>query len=367
MKIICLQLLIFIVGIFSTSAQNYVDSLDIKLSALYDKSDLPGYCLSIVNNRGILYQQGFGFADKENQTPYTEKTIQPIASISKTLIGIAVMKSIEMGYFTLETNINDLLPFEVVNPNFPDDPIKIKHLATHTSGIVDKLSSYIKAYYLLESPDFEKNEYTFTERKYLKEVSKNQKMTLDGYLKEVLDRNGTLYNKGNFTKNKPGLVYEYSNLGAALAAYIVELVSNIPYDAYTMENIITPVGMYATSWEIEQSEDKHNAVLYSKNGYPLPGYSCSSYPDGGLRTSSIDLSRYLIEIISGYKGQGKVLSPESYQTMLTSQHLEHSTGKKGQYTNSGIFWEITKKGSLGHSGGYPGVTSLMFYSPDKEA
>jgi CubicO group peptidase (beta-lactamase class C family) len=132
MKTIFIRLLLLFIGISSIDAQNYTDSLDLNLTELYKKSNLPGFSLSIVDNNNILYQKCFGFANKETQIPYSNKTIQPIASISKTFIAVSVMKAIEMGYFTMETNINDILPFQVVNPHFPDESLKIKHLVTHT-------------------------------------------------------------------------------------------------------------------------------------------------------------------------------------------------------------------------------------------
>lgn len=54
---------------------SYTDSLSSDISKIYKQSDFNGVAVSIVNDKGTLYQQGFGFADIETKTPYTNKTI----------------------------------------------------------------------------------------------------------------------------------------------------------------------------------------------------------------------------------------------------------------------------------------------------
>ncbi|NBV68993.1 MAG: class A beta-lactamase-related serine hydrolase [Flavobacteriia bacterium] len=365
MKTIFIQLLLLFIGISSIDAQNYADSLDLNLTELYKKSNLPGFSLSIVDNNNILYQKCFGYSNKETQIPYSNKTIQPIASISKTFIAVSVMKAIEMGYFTMETNINDILPFQVVNPHFPDESLKIKHLVTHTSGITDKLSNYIRSYYLTGKADFANNKYSFFEKIYLKKVAKNNRMELGIYLKETLSKEGKYYKKKCFSKNKAGEAYEYSNIGAALAAYIVEIACGKPFNEFTKEYIFTPLEMNSTSWESSQKDIANNAILYSTKGSPLPTYSCSNYPDGNLNTTSTDLCKFLIEMIKGNNKQSSLISSESYITMLSPQYQRSASKKQGN-EEIGIFWELTKKGSIGHTGSDAGVTAFMFFFPDKK-
>jgi CubicO group peptidase (beta-lactamase class C family) len=124
---------------FSTTnrAQIAADSLTIELTELSDKSDLIGFAVAIVDKDSIVYAQGFGYADKASQSTYTINTVQTVASISKTLLAVALMKAQELGKLNLDDNINDHLPFKIINPNFPNDKITIRHLANHTSSILD--------------------------------------------------------------------------------------------------------------------------------------------------------------------------------------------------------------------------------------
>ena len=83
------------------------------LDAFHTNSVLPGFAVTVVKKGKVDFQEAFGYADIANQVKYTNRTIQPLGSISKTFIGVALMKAIEQGHFTLETPINDILPFPV--------------------------------------------------------------------------------------------------------------------------------------------------------------------------------------------------------------------------------------------------------------
>lgn len=344
------------------NAQNYSDTLDKELSKILTNSQLPGFGVSIVNKEGIVYQKGFGYADKEKKIPYTKNTVQPIASVSKTLLAISVMKAIEDGYFTLETNINDILPFRVINPYYPNDTTKIKHLVTHTSGINDILSNYLNGYYFPDKPKYKKKGYNLDERYSFWKFSKNKEMPLGNILKECLSQDGKWYSKKHFSKNKSGNAYKYSNIGANLMAYIIEVVTGKSYASYTKNYIIDPLEMNDTDWKKNNVDTNNTVTLYSEKGIPLPYYLSSFYPSGGLRTTITDLSKYLVEIIKGYNGQGILLSSQSYKTMLSSQY-QLDTQKTGGKKSIGIFWSLRESGIIGHTGGNYGVSTFMFFDP----
>jgi CubicO group peptidase (beta-lactamase class C family) len=123
------------------------------LTAIYNDSQAPGFAVSAVENNALIYQESFGKADIAGNKPYTNHTVQPIGSISKTFIAAAIVKAIEQGHFTLESDINEILPFEIKNPKKADAVIKIKHLISHTSGLIDNDEVYIRAYHILPGED----------------------------------------------------------------------------------------------------------------------------------------------------------------------------------------------------------------------
>ena len=144
MKKMTILVLILAINI-SIKAQSINDSITIELTKLGKKSSLVGFGVAIVNKDSIIYAKGFGYADKDTKSPYTIQTVQPIASISKTLLAVALMKAQEMGKLHLNDNINDYLPFKIYNPNFPNENITIQQLANHTSSILDG-DSYDRTY-----------------------------------------------------------------------------------------------------------------------------------------------------------------------------------------------------------------------------
>ena len=94
-----------------------------------------------------------------------------------------------------------------------------------------------------------------------------------------------------------------------------------------------------------------------------------NYPDGGLITSSNDLGKYLIELISGYNENGLVLSKESYNELYTPKlnndiHINRSSSTYNDEYNMGVFMGMSSKDQIGHTGGDPGVATLMFFNSE---
>jgi CubicO group peptidase (beta-lactamase class C family) len=339
------------------------DSLTTELEEIKDKKNIAGFSASIVNENGILYNKGFGYSNVETQKELTKNTIQNIASISKTLIGISLFKAQEMGKLELDDPINKYLPFQVVNPSHPNIPITIRHLSTHTSTIMDS-DNFWENTYILKKKDHPKSVSVFG---YMKPP--DYKTSLANFLESLLTDKGKLYIPDNFSKEKPGEKFSYSNLGATLCALVIESATKISYDQFTQENILNPLEMENSGWSRKSVDSTQISKLYGNYESVLADYSILSYPDGGLLTTSTDLSKLLTEFIKGYTGKGTLLSKESYK-MLFENQLSESQMPKGTDANFGIFLDFSKGfmeddfETIGHSGGDPGVVAGMFFNPE---
>ena len=106
-----------------------------------------------MNENETIYEKGFGFVDKTTEKAYSKHTIQNIASISKTFLGLALLKAQELGKLHLDEPINKYLPFKVQNPYYPEEEITIRQLTTHTSSITDSKYYDQKSYVLKEVQD----------------------------------------------------------------------------------------------------------------------------------------------------------------------------------------------------------------------
>jgi len=372
-KIVCL----FIAGaVFSCKKDNIpgpvtaVSKVEVALTASLDsirnQGIFNGFGVAVVTADSIVYQNGFGFADRAAGLPYTVDTRQPIASVSKTFIGVALLKAQEMGKLKLDDPVNKYLPFKVSNPEFPHIDITIGHLATHTSTINDEGTSYMQEAYVADK-DIPASEYPDYDQSF---NAPSTDKGLEAFLQKELGGSGADYSGGAYNSFMPGQYYEYSNMGATLAALVLEKATGMPYDAFVAKYILQPLGMKHSGFYGKDTDYKGRSLLYINPDKPLPQYHCITYPDGGMVTSAGDMALYLQELVRGYSGSGKLLSKESYKELFTT-YLGPRSFLDGQETenpysdeyNSGLFIGFSPEGYIGHTGGDPGISSLMFFDP----
>jgi CubicO group peptidase (beta-lactamase class C family) len=353
-KIITLVLILTIH--ISIKAQSTNDSITIELTKLSNDSNLVGFGVAIVNKDSIVYAKGFGYADKDTKTPYTIQTVQPIASISKTFLAVALMKAQELGKLNLNDAINDHLPFKIYNPNFPNENITIQQLANHTSSILDG-DSYDRTYIFknkipLFYNDFADNELKTEVKTWVEMINENEMMPLGEFIKKQYVEDQIWYNKEqNFSSNRPGSTYKYSNMGANIAAYIIEQTTGENYAEFVKEHILISLQMSNTGWKGKNYEPR-NATILHWYGYPMPDCDLITYPDGNLMSNVIDYGKFLSTMIRGYEGEANLLTADSYKEMMKPPVT--SDFRKG------VFWTVDSE-KIGHSGSDLGLLSHAYF------
>ena len=213
--------------------------------------------LLIARGNNILFEKYTGYANIKNQKPVTSKTSMHIASVSKLITSLAVLKLVEAGKFSLDQKVNSLLP------SFPYKEISIRNLLSHRSG----LPNYI---------------YLSEDKLYLWDQSKP--MTN----KDVLNL---------FSKNKPALLFSpnthfsYSNSNFAILALIVEKVTKNPFPAAIKKMIFDPLEM-DHSFVFQEKDSDKIAPSYYSNGKPFPfDYLDYVYGDKNVYSTPEDLYR----------------------------------------------------------------------------
>jgi len=344
-------------------AQSKPDSLAIRLDSLVKKGGIPGLAVVLADKNQVIYSKTFGYADIETKRPYTLNTIQNIGSVSKSFIALAIMKAVELKYFTLDTDINDLLPFKVSNPQHPQDKITVRQLATHTSGIVDNPAIY-PASYRFGSDTLLADPQVMQALRSLGYNSSVKDSSMKSFFYNYLCDKGKYYGKQNFDPDGAGKNYDYSNIGSALAAYLIEIKSGMSYAAFANKYILRPLKMKSSGWYLGSIDIKQHAGLYY-NGLKVPLYQLLTYPDGGLRTSANDLSKYLIAMINGYNGQSKLVKAGLFKEIFKPQFDKaHAPGKINMANrNKGLFWNLFSDGTIGIDGDDPGVSTYLFFNP----
>ncbi|MDO6596619.1 serine hydrolase domain-containing protein [Oceanihabitans sp. 2_MG-2023] len=340
-----------------TSAQ-----LTTYLENLATTSDVPGFSVNVNIGNSVAFNQSFGYANLANQIPYTNQTVNNLASVSKTFVGAAAAKAIEQGLFTLETHINDLLPITINNPKQPTGKIKIKHLVTHTSGIVDVPETYIATnYYIRLGEDTTTNIGNILVNNL--GMQQMEQVDLDDYLLEIFDADGDLYNLDNYLDAMPGEVWAYSNDATSLLGYIIEYVSGESFDDYVANNILNPLQMTNTTFDIEAVDFQTVATLYYNTNSPFPRYGNHGYVEGGLYSTSDDMSNYLLDMMKGARGEGSILFSQEYYDLLFHEQLETGLVPSDFAENHGLFWYM-KNGSLVHGGNSLGVSTHIQLKKD---
>lgn len=338
-------------------AQNAKDSITSELSVLVGDSAIVGFAAAIIDQDRILYAKGFGFADVDNQIPYTIQTVQPIASISKTLIGISLLKAQELYMLDLDDDINNYLPFKIVNPHCPESKITIRHLANHSSSIRDT-KHYEKSYvFKTRIPKLHK-EFPFgmqrwIARRIIKEYNSNREIPLTEFLANIYVPGGKWYSKKSYGKEPPGKVISYSNTGAAIASLVIEHASGMTFIDFIASYILKPLGMQHSGWHLEDFDIQDKSKLYPFY-LRIPEYELITLADGGFITSVEDFSKYLAAVMRGYRGEDNILTAESYRRMLKENILR----------DHGVFWNVQEYGNekyIGHTGGDPGVNTFAFF------
>ena len=336
------------------NSANFQQKMQDTLKHIEATNMLTGFAISVFDESETFFQKGFGYADIESKKEYSPETVQLIASISKSVTAVAVMKAMEMGYFSLDDPINKYLPFELTNPKFPDDAISIRHLLTHTSSLNDH-DGYERGYVFKEP--IQKKDWPKGHHKELLLRDNNEKLPLSDFLNKVFSPNGKWYNETDmFTKEKPGTNFKYSNFGFALLGYIIELTTKEDFRVFTKTHIFNPLEMMNSSWDLEDVDALLHTTYYLENNSPCPAYTINTIPDGGLYTNTIDLTKFLQEAMRGYQGKGKILSQASYREMFRSQSdLIEIEG--------GLGWDLSIDCCIGHSGGDFGISTVMYFQP----
>jgi CubicO group peptidase (beta-lactamase class C family) len=338
-------------------AQGATDLLTKKLTEILAASDFPGFAVAVTQAEKTVYARGFGFSNRAEKLAYTMDTIQPVGSVSKTVIGLALMKAVESGALSLDADINEYLPFPIQNPHRPNERITLRHLATHTSGLIDEPETYGSTY----------------------SATAVASTPMSDFLRAYYAPAGKHYKKSNFSNTAPGAHYAYSNIASALAAYIVELRTKTSFDAFTEKEIFAPLNMNASHWHARDAFASRYATLYeihnevspalrpllNKDGSLKP-YSAITYPDGGLRTSASDLIKYVKAMVNFSAPEYRaILAPEMFSELFKKQFSSANMPEKmdRREPNRALFWAFARNENLRHTGSDPGVFAFISFHP----
>jgi CubicO group peptidase (beta-lactamase class C family) len=326
------------------------EGIESLIAAKMKEADLMGLSGSIFVDGREVWSKGYGHRDYRRTQLFTPTTPMPIASISKTFTGVAMMQLVGEGKLDLDADVNGYLPFKVRNPRFPDIPITLRMIATHTSSITDRWEIYRASYHWGgDSP-----------------------VSLSEFITSYFAPDGDGRSADNYTTAAPGTAREYSNIGAGLVGFIIERVTGERLDTYTQRHILTPLGMRSTGWflgDLPTAELSTQFIEQEGWAIPVPRYGLTTYPDGGVRSTVSDLSRFFQALLNHGEHAGVRILPAAQADEMTRFQFSGPAFPEGygpDEGNSGLFWRTRRNGELiGHGGSDPGVQSLMLSTADR--
>lgn len=291
------------------SAQYNFENLELRMRKFIADKELTAFQTMIIQQGEVIHYDSHGFADVAEGKPLQDNSIFRIASITKCIVAVGIMKLYDQGYFKLEDPIGQYIP-EYKNPMVyqPDGslrpaskPIRIIDVLRHTTGI-GKFYPLLREQYneLKTNPSYDLKT----------EIMRMSKIPLAA---------------------DPGTQWIYSP-SVSLGAYLVEKLTGTKIEDYLKSEIFDPLEMEDTFFEIPKEKHDRFTTGYLRNkkgGYTLIDHPSNSpytqkvtfcNPAGGLASTIKDFSKFCLMLLNNgtYKGQ-KILEKQTVQLMTQDQ------------------------------------------------
>ncbi len=334
-------------------AQLDVAALEPQLTSYFDawmkNAHVPGVVYGVVKDGELVLVRALGVQDVATKQPVTPDSLFRIASMSKAFTALAILKLRDEDRLSLDAPAERYVP-EMRGWKYPSADsrrIRVEDLLHHTAGFVEDNPWGDRQQPLSEA--------AFT----------------------------ALLKAGVPLAQAPGLKMEYSNLGYALLGRIITNVSGQRYQDYIRTNIMAPLGMASTGYDVLNGPQDKRAL-----GYRWQDDAWVREPDmadgtfgamGGVQTSANDYWRWVSFLLSGWPArdgadQGPV-KRATVREIVEGQNFLNTAQRNGPVgmpcrvaSAYGMGWRVVDDCDVGrivtHSGGYPGYGSIVMMLPD---
>jgi CubicO group peptidase (beta-lactamase class C family) len=287
---------------------------------------IPSVAVAVAQGDEILWEEGFGWANREARLAATPHTPYSLASISKPITTTGLMILVERGLIDLDRPVNDYLGDAKVTARVGDaDDATVRRVADHTSGLP-------LHYHFFYEDEPGRPPMDETIRRY-----------------------------ANLTA-APGQRPHYSNLGYGILDYVIERISAKPYADFMREEVFLPLGMTRSAIGIAPGLAPYAAARYAPDGLALPFYDFDHPGGSAVYASARDLLRFgMFHVKARLADQKRILSDES----LDAMHEPSSNWPGGGAY--GIGWRVDPDYGgytlVSHSGGMGGVRTVLVTIP----
>lgn len=340
---VLLAMLVFLSAALGETALPERTEMDEYVVARFNARNVVGGAVMIAREGEILYSYAFGHKNASRTWPVSLDTCFHAASVTKMVSAVGLLQLLEQQEISLDTPVKEIVGFPVVNPSFPEIPITIRQVLSHTSGIAE--TQYLK-------PNWE---MLPVENRYFSST------------------------------HAPGTAYEYSNLNGGLIGAMIEALSGQSVNTYMQEHVFEPLGInaaYHAALLPDQSDIsaklKKNGLIYRSAAKELETFaayddSCdprahTNITSGALYISPKGLLRMVMLLENGGALDGvRILREETVQQMLQEQHLIPGSSVRAESPYGLCVNRVTNMpGGLwyGHQGRWQGLSCNGYFQPD---
>lgn len=293
---------------------------------------IPSVAVAVAKDGKILWEEGFGWSNRERRLPATAQTRYSVASVTKPLTATGLMTLVQAGKVDLGRPVNDYLPGARIVARIGDaSGATLRRIANHTSG----LPTYHRFFYS-DEPE--------------------ARPSMD----QVILRYGSLL-------RVPGERVVYSNLGFGLLGHVIESVSGESYAEFMRREVFLPLAMTGTSVGVEPGMAGDAAIRYGDDRLPLPDYTSDTPGAGAVYSSVHDLALFgMFQLKAHLADQKVILSDASIDAMQRRSSLVQLPGVP-EY-GYGVSFLIQEKHGyrvLGHAGSMSGVSAQLYLVPEQ--
>ena len=327
------------ISLFGQTKDNRLEGLDEEIVKWMTEYNAVGISVAIVENNEVLYNKGFGYRDLENKKPVTENTVFPIASCSKAFTATLLGMLEEGNQLKLTDRPSMHIPnlrFNTVEMNLT---VSILDLLSHKSGI-----GVVNGPLVL-----------FPEDNRLSVMEKLIHIKPEGKVKE-----SSLY----------------SNLGYTIAGTIIEEVTKESWEDNIEHKIFDPLQMTNSFTNLEEAKSRDNFSfgygLYRNNIKKVIFEEYHDYkPAGGIRSTSKDLSKWMIAWLNNGSYDSVQVIPENFVEKARMFHNSRDGDDvPGLFLQGyGLGWRVEARDGefrVQHGGNTSGFTSLVVIYPFKK-
>lgn len=302
---------------------------------------LTGAVWSVVGSDGRIHSDCAGIKNNDSKEALRPTDRVHVGSVAKTVLAAGILHLATSGKLDIDDPVKKYLPaVSFINPWENTDPITLRHLLDHTSGLSD-----VRLWHVFST-----------------------KSSVDAQLSEFYAKDPSVLQ----LQARPGSIYSYSNMGYTLLGMVIESVTRRRYEAYLDESLLKPLGMYNSTFEFVTQTgnraDKELAMGHLDKGETSPAVQVYVRPAGQFTTTAGDMGLFMKFMMGDGKIKGRAFIKKTFLARLGKAHLTDASknGIPGGYGLGASYRDRHGVRGIVHPGVILGFHAMVYMFPEEK-